>query len=69
MIDVYVSARRNTAAAREFFERALRAHRRPRVVVTDKARALLAVIDELLVGVGHDTSRYSSSRIEWTTVG
>lgn len=69
MIDVYVSARRNTAAARELFERALRAHCRPRVVVTDKARALLAVIDELLVGVGHDTSRYSSSRIEWTTVG
>ena len=48
IIDVYVSARRDTRAARWFFETALRAHGEPVEVVTDRAPALRAVLDELL---------------------
>ncbi len=48
IIDVYVSARRDTHAARRFFTAALRAHGAPSEVVTDRAWALRVVIDELL---------------------
>jgi transposase-like protein len=38
IIDVYVSSRRDTAAARRFFDTALDAHPEPVEVVTDRAR-------------------------------
>src|SRR5215218_866700 len=47
VIDVLVSRRRDLAAARRFFGRALAAHDRPDEVVTDKAHALARAIDEL----------------------
>jgi IS6 family transposase len=40
IIDVYVSPRRDTRAARRFFETALGAHGAPVEVVTDRAPAL-----------------------------
>jgi len=64
VIDVYVSARRDTGAARRFFATALGAHGAPREVVTDRAWALLAVVDELVPGACHHTGRYANNRIE-----
>src|SRR6266581_6135369 len=48
IIDVYVSARRDTRAARRFFTTALRDHGEPAEVMTDRAWTLLTVVDELM---------------------
>jgi IS6 family transposase len=64
IIDVYVSPRRDTTAARRFFETALGAHGDPVEVVTDRAPALRAVIDELLPCTFHNTEQYANNRIE-----
>ena len=64
IIDVYVSAKRDTNAARRFFETAIRAHGDPVEVVTDRAGPLGVVIDELLPGAFHNTEQYANSRIE-----
>src|SRR5207253_3496074 len=54
IIDVYVSPKRDTRAARRFFTMALRAHCDPVEVVTDRAWTLLAVVDELIPGAFHN---------------
>jgi transposase-like protein len=64
IIDVYVSARRDTQAAREFFTTALRDHSEPSEVVTDRAWALQMAIDELIPAAFHNTARYANNRIE-----
>ena len=64
VIDVYVSRRRNTEAARRFFDRALVDHARPVEVVTDKASPLLAAVDDVLPEVLPVTDRWSNNRIE-----
>ena len=64
IIDVYVSARRDTRAARRFFALALGAHGTPAEVVTDRAPALARAIEELVVGVFHNTEQYANNRIE-----
>ncbi len=64
VIDVYVSARRDTQAARRFFVTALRAHLEPTEVVTDRSWTLLAVVDELLPAAFHNTAQYANNRIE-----
>jgi IS6 family transposase len=64
IIDVYVSPRRDTRAARQFFETALCDHGEPVEVVTDRAPALRAVIDELIPAAFHNTARYANNRIE-----
>src|SRR5436190_10925718 len=58
IIDVYVSSRRDIRAARRFFATALGAHGEPSEVVTDRAPALLAVVDELLPSV-HNIEQYA----------
>ena len=65
VIDVYVSKRRNIAAATRFFETMLVGRERPREVTTDLAAPLLRVVDELLPDVLHDTTQYANNRIEW----
>ena len=65
VIDVYVSRRRNIAAATRFFETMLIGRDRPREVTTDLAAPLLRVVDELLPEVLHDTTQYANNRIEW----
>ena len=65
VIDVYVSKRRNIAAARKFFADALTAHGRPAEITTDLAAPLLRVVDELIPEAVHDTEQYSNNRIEW----
>ena len=64
IIDVYVSARRDTRAARWFFATALRAHGEPAEVVTDRAWTLQAVVDELMPAVFHNTEQYANNKIE-----
>jgi IS6 family transposase len=64
IIDVYVSARRDTRAARRFFTTALRDHDEPAEVVTDRAWTLLTVVDELMPGAFHNTAQYANNRIE-----
>ena len=64
VIDVYVSPRRNTEAARRFFDRALADHARPVEVVTDKAQALLAAVDDVLPDALPNTDRWANNRVE-----
>jgi transposase, IS6 family len=64
IIDVYVSARRDIRAARQFFTTALDAHGAPTEVVTDRAPALRAAIDELMPAAFHNTAQYANNRIE-----
>jgi transposase-like protein len=65
VIDIYVSKRRNVAAATRFFETMLLGRDRPREVTTDLAAPLLRVVDELCPDVLHDTTQYANNRIEW----
>jgi transposase-like protein len=64
VIDVYVSRRRDLAAARRFFEVALRNHSRPAEVVTDKAPSLIRVVEELLCDACHITEQFANNRVE-----
>ena len=64
IIDVFVSKRRNVAAANKFFEMMLASRERPTDVITDLAAPLLRVVDDLLPEVLHDTTRYANNRIE-----
>jgi transposase-like protein len=65
VIDVLVSIRRDTAAARRFFRRALTLLKvTPSEVITDAAAVYPAVLDELLPSAWHHVERYANSRIE-----
>jgi IS6 family transposase len=64
MIDVYVSARRDIAAARRFFTTAITAHGTPEEVVTDLAPALETVIEEVARDAFHNTDQYANNRVE-----
>jgi IS6 family transposase len=67
VIDVFVSPRRDTAAARRFFRRALSDHGEPAEVVTDKAPALRRAIDELAPAAFHNTDQYANNAVEADT--
>ena len=65
VIDVLVSTRRDAAAARRFFTRALRMLKViPNEVVTDAAPVYLAVLDELLPAALHHVEQYANNPIE-----
>jgi transposase-like protein len=65
VIDVFVSARRNSAAARRFFEQAVGTTKvTPVEVVTDHAPVYPAVVDELLPAACHRTEQYVNNRLE-----
>jgi transposase-like protein len=64
IIDVYVSAKRDTRAARQFFRSALDAHGEPVEVMTDRAPALRAAIEELMPAVFHNVEQYANNRVE-----
>jgi transposase-like protein len=65
VIDVFVSPRRDSAAARRFFERAIGATKiLPSEVVTDLAPTYPVVLEELLPTAWHRTDRYANNRIE-----
>jgi putative transposase len=65
VVDVFLQARRDGAAARRFFKRLLRAHRdEPRKIVTDKLRSYGVAHRELIPDTIHDTSPYANNRAE-----
>jgi transposase-like protein len=65
VIDVFVSPRRDVKAARRFLEQAIGTTKRaPAEVVTDKAAAYPAMLEELLPGAWHRTDRYANNHIE-----
>jgi transposase, IS6 family len=65
IIDVLVSKRRDSEAARRFFRRALTALKvRPSEVVTDAPPVYLRVVDELVPAAWHHVERYANNRIE-----
>jgi transposase-like protein len=65
VIDVFVSTRRDTAAARRFFERAIGSTKvTPSEVVTDRAAVYPRVLDELAPAAWHRTEQYANNRIE-----
>ena len=59
-----LSERRDTAAARRFFTRALRHGPVPVEVTTDKAGPYLRILDELVPTAAHVTEQYSNNQIE-----
>ncbi len=64
VIDVLASTRRDQAAARQFFARALSPGRRPVEIITDKAPVYPRVLDELLPEACHVDAARENNRIE-----
>ena len=64
VIDVLVSTRRDAAAARQFFIRALRCGPSPVEVTTDRAPVYPRVIEELVPTVRHGFEQYANNRVE-----
>jgi putative transposase len=65
VVDVYLQAKRDGAAAQRFFKRLLRSHGdEPRKIVTDKLRSYGVAHRELMPDVIHDNSKYANNRAE-----
>ncbi len=64
VIDVLVSTRRDAAAARQFFARALRAGPLPVEVTTDRAPVYPRVVEDLVPAARHVTEQYANNLIE-----
>lgn len=65
VVDVYLQARRDGAAAKRFFRHLLRLHGgEPRKIVTDKLRSYGVVHRELIPDVIHTTKQYENNRAE-----
>ena len=64
VIDVLASPKRDLAATRQFFTRALDAARRPTEVTTDRAPAYPRVLDELVPEAWHVVEQYANNPIE-----
>ena len=65
VVDVFLQARRDGAAAKRFFKRLLRSHgSEPRKIVTDKLRSYGVAHRELIPESVHDTSQYANNRAE-----
>jgi putative transposase len=65
VVEVYLQARRDDAAAKRFFKRLLRSHgTEPRKIITDKLRSYGVARRELIPEAVHDTSQYANNRVE-----
>ena len=65
MVDAYLQARRDGAAAMRFFRRLLRNHGgEPRKIVTDKLRSYPVAHREVMPESIHVTDRYANNRAE-----
>ncbi len=65
VVDVYLQAKRDGAAAKRFFKRLLRTHgNEPRKIVTDKLRSYGVAHRELMPEVIHSTEKYENNRAE-----
>ena len=69
MIDILVPTRRDGAAARRFFHGVLGEHARPAQVTTDKAKALIGAVQDVLPDADHDTNVHANNRVECATDG
>ena len=65
VVDVFLQARRDGAAAKRFFKRLLRSHcGEPRQIVTDKLRSYPVAHREVIPETNHVTDRYANNRVE-----
>jgi len=65
VVDVYLRAKRDGAAAKRFFKRLLRSHgEEPRKIVTDKLRSYGVAHRELIPETIHSTKQYENNRAE-----
>jgi transposase-like protein len=65
VIDVYASSRRDSEAARRFFQRIRNATGvTPAEVITDRAPTYPRVLDEMLPAAWHHVERYANNRVE-----
>ena len=65
VIDVFLQARRDGAAAKRFFKRLLKNHQgEPRKIVTDKLRSYGVAHRELMPEAIHDTTQYANDSAE-----
>ncbi len=65
VVDVYLQAKRDGAAAKRFFRRLLRSHGdEPRKIVTDKLRSYGVAHRELIPDTIHSTKQYENNRAE-----
>jgi transposase-like protein len=64
VLDVWLSRRRDVAAATRFFTAVLRDRGRPSEVTTDLAAPLLRVVDDLIPDAAHYTDQYANNRVE-----
>ncbi len=65
VVDVYLQSRRDGKAAKRFFKRLLKSHRKePRKIVTDKLRSYGVAHRELVPDTIHDTTQYANNRAE-----
>jgi putative transposase len=65
VVDVFLQARRDGAAAKRFFKRLLRSHGgEPRKIVTDKLRSYGVAHRELISEAIHSTKQYENNRAE-----
>ena len=65
MVDVYLQAKLDGAAAKRFFKRLLRNHgSEPRKIVTDKLHSYGVAHQELMPEVIHSTQQYENNRAE-----
>ena len=65
MVDVYLQAKRDGAAAKRFFKRLLRSHGgEPRKIVTDKLCSYGVAQRELIPETIHSTKQYENNRAE-----
>jgi transposase, IS6 family len=69
VVDVLLSARRDRAAARPYFTRALCAGTDPVEVTTDRAPAYPRVLDELVPSALHTVEQYATIRSRLITDG
>jgi transposase-like protein len=65
VVDVFVSPRRDAAAARQFIERAIGTTATiPVEVVTDRAPVYPGVLEEVVAAAWHRTDQYANNRVE-----
>jgi putative transposase len=65
VVDVFLQAKRDGAAAKRFFKRLLRSHgSEPRKIVTDKLRSYGVAHRELIPEAIHSTKQYENNRAE-----
>jgi putative transposase len=65
VVDVYLQSRRDGKAAKRFFKRLLRIHRKePRKIVANKLRSYAAAHRELIPDTIHDTTQYANNTAE-----